>query len=155
MKPKFMVPLLLAAGALAAGATMPTSDQAGAPCLDGRRAALIQGGFTGPLVCSPRDASFILVGHTAGHKFSIYDYRYRYLPEHGNVMHGSQKIVVFRGKIYVGQYALSPPPYAAIALHGARVALRNSENRKPTVVDFSREPPGKIFFDGYDMTFGR
>jgi len=154
MKRKFAIPIVLTASVVTSSAAMPASDPASS-CLGGRREALLQGHFSGPLVCSGTDASFTFVGHTAGRKFSIYDYRYRYLPDGGNVMHGGQKIIVFRGNAYAGQYALSPPPYAAISLRGSQIALQLAGSQKRTVLDLSRELPRQIFFNGDVAPFYR
>jgi hypothetical protein len=94
------------------------------------------------------------MGRTAGNKFSIYDYRYRYLPEHGNVMHGGQKIVVFRDRTYVGQYALSPP-YVTAIVNRTHVLLRTAVDPQGTNLDFSRGPPRQILVGGEIETFFR
>ena len=143
--------LIVASWPLSLAATRPPSD-----CLAGLREALVEGHFTGPLVCSGTDATFVLVGRTAGNGFSIYDYRYKYDPPGGgNVLHGGQKIVVFRGNRYVGQYALSPPPYDAAYVHGTNVVLQSSETRQSVRLDFSRKPPSEVYLDGERLTFYR
>lgn len=69
-------------------------------------------------------------------------------------MHGGQKIVVFRNNVYVGHYALSPPPYITVTVSGAHVWLQTAG--KPNVdLDLTREPPGHILFDGELETFSR
>ena len=122
----------------------------------GLRGALIEGHFTGPLVCSGKDATFVLAGRTTGDKFAIYDYRYRYDPPGGgNVTHGGQKIVVFRGTSYVGQYALSPPPYDTVRVRGTNVTIQSHETGQIVRVDFSDNPPREVVVDGEPLAFFR
>jgi hypothetical protein len=147
--------VVLGAGFIVSGAALRASGEISARCLGGKRAALIQGHFTGPLVCSRKDATFVLVGQTAGNRFAIYDYRYRYFPEQGRVMHGGQKVVVFRDNIYSGQYALSPPPYTAITVNGSHVSLKLVGEPSETILDFSRNPPRQVLFGGEVLNFDR
>lgn len=124
-------------------------------CLLGLRESLIEGGFSGPLVCSKSDATFVSVGRTSEDRYSIYDYRYRYLPKNGNVMHGGQKIVVFQGAGYIGQYSLSPPPYNPVSVCGAHVIVKSKDGKDRYSLDFSEQPPHEIFIDGEILTFYR
>jgi hypothetical protein len=124
-------------------------------CLAGMRAVLIAGHFTGPLVCKKDNVKFNLVGQTAGRKYSIYDYRYRYMPKKGSVMHGGQKIIIFRKGKYIGQYALSPPPYAAVTVRGSQVVLKISGADEEVKLDFSANPPTKVFINGEMETLYR
>ena len=144
--------VLVAAGTL--GAMASASNGRPVSCLEGRQAALVRGHFTGAIVCSKKYASFVLVGRTAGRNFYIYDYRYRFLPAHGNVMHGGQKIVVFRNNAYVGQYPLSPPPYATVTVHGPYISLQIAGAPK-VKLDLTRQPPGQMHFNGEGETFSR
>jgi len=123
-------------------------------CLDGRRPALLQGRFSGPLICSKRNATFTFVGLTAGQKLAVYDYRYRFLPAHGSVMHGGQRIVVFRGSRYIGQYVLATPPYTAVTVNGPNVVLRTPGETR-VLLDLSRTPPKEILVNGEAETFFR
>jgi hypothetical protein len=129
-------------------AAKPTSE-----CLMGLRDSLTRGGFSGPLICSKDDATFVLVGRTNKSNYSIYDYRYRFRPKDGNVMHGGQKIVVFRGLRYIGQYSLSPPPYNSISVCGSNVIVKAQDRRNIYSLDFSDIPPNTAFVDGEDITF--
>ncbi|MDQ1158929.1 hypothetical protein QE385_003256 [Sphingomonas sp. SORGH_AS 950] len=145
--------ILLLGGLSTSGGTAPNPSQSSTICLAATAAALAAGRFTGPLVCSRKHATFVLAGRTRGAQFTIFDYRYRYLPDGGNVMHGGQKIVVFRRDKYVGQYALSPPPYAGVTVKGAQVRIRIGESPKITTLDFSRAPPQQALLDGYVVVF--
>jgi hypothetical protein len=140
---------------IASGTASSTPTRQPIPCMAGMHDALIRGRFTGPLVCSKANASFVLVGRTTGRQFSIYDYRYRYLPPHGNVMHGGQKIIVFHGKAYVGQYALAPPPFVEMVVKGADVELRTRSSRDAVRLNLSRNPPPKILVNGETSGFFR
>jgi hypothetical protein len=148
------IPVVLAAGVIVSSATVSASGGRPLPCLAGMRAALVRGRFTGPLICNRNDASFILVGRTTGNNFTIYDYRYRYLPVGGNVMHGGQKMVVFRKNVYVGQLSLSPPPYATATVNGTYIALQKAGASK-VEFDLKRVPIDNIVFDGEVVTFSR
>lgn len=133
-----------------------TANRSSQQCLAGRKAAMIEGGFTGPLVCSSKDASFVLAGATVGGKFSVYDYRYRFLPHPGGVMHGGQKLVIFSGDTYVGQYMLSSAPFVDITVKGTDVVLRvGGKTPERVTLDFSRKPPKEIFVNGEAGEFYR
>jgi hypothetical protein len=115
----------------------------------GLREVLREANFSGPLVCSPSDATFAFVGRTAGSRFSIYSYDYRYNPPGGSdVMHGGQRILIFRGRRYVGQYGLWSRSAVAVRVRGTHVVLQSSETRQSVTLDFSRAPPKELFLDG-------
>jgi hypothetical protein len=154
MKRKLWSPVALSAAMIASSATASASAESPLPCLGGRRAALVQGHFSGAIVCSRRDASFVLVGRTTGKEFYVYDYRYRFRPTHANVRHGGQKIVVFRNNVYVGQYALSPPPYVTVTVTGSYVSLSTAGTPK-VKLDLTRKPPDHMLFDGEVEAFSR
>jgi len=117
-------------------------------CLAGMRSALIARNFSGPLVCDKTNATFRLVGRAFRSGYVIYDYRYRYMPKNGNVMHGGQRIVIFRRGKYIGQYALSPPPQAAMSMRGDTLIIK-THGFKDVSIDFSKRPPKKVFINGY------
>lgn len=70
-------------------------------------------------------------------------------------MHGGQKLLVFSGRKYVGQYALSPPPYATATVKGMRVILQVDGTRETVTLDFSRRPPRDVFINGETEEFYR
>jgi len=147
------VPILILAFASATPSL--AAHQASTPCLAGKRAALVQGHFSGGLFCSRKNASFVLVGRTAGKNYAIYDYRYRFLPHPEGVMHGGQRLLVFHGDKYVGQYVLSPPPYISVSVKRSQLLLQTPDNRETVRLDFSRKPQSKIFINGEAEEFGR
>lgn len=116
-------------------------------CLSGRSDALLAGGFTGPIVCSIEDSTFVEIGQIRDHV--LYDYHYRYLPAGGAVMRGGQKVVVFKGARYAGQYALNPPPYANVSLKGSRVLFQTDGYSGVSVMEFANGPPPRVFSGGY------
>jgi len=118
--------------------------------------AMVEGHFSaGPLICSKKDAQLTLAGTTAGStKYSLYDYRYRFLPPGGQVMHGGQRVLVFRGRNYIGQYSMSPPPYTTVTVRGPYLVL-SKEGAGTVMVDFSMGPPSSIYFDGDTAPFYR
>lgn len=147
-----MLSILLAA---LAAANFVAADAPPRACLAGKRQALIDSGFTGPLVCSENDATFKLVGRPSGSKYSVYDYRYHFLPHPGGVMHGGQKLVVFRGGKYIGQYALSPPPYTSISVSGSDIVLQSSASHEKVRLDLANRPPATLTVNGETDTFHR
>ena len=136
-------------------ATPSLAHRTSTPCLAGKQAALVQGHFSGEIFCSRKNASFALVGRTAGRSYAIYDYRYHFLPHREGAMHGGQRLVVFRGESYVGQYMLSPPPYINVHIEGSRVLLETPQSREKVRLDFSRKPPTRIFINGETEQFDR
>lgn len=135
---------------LALATSTSLSDANGGPvlCMSGMQNALAEGHFTGPIVCSQSDATFVLAGHTAGQKFAIYDYRYKFRPSGGSATHGGQRLVVFQGGRYIGQYVLSPPPYAVLSVHGTNVVVETGTSRETVLLDFSGMPPKEVIIDG-------
>ena len=119
------------------------------------RHALNAGHFSGVMFCSEENsyASLVLVGRTAGGRFSIYDYRYRFLPHPGGVYHGGQRLLVFRGKKYLGHYMLSGRPLATVTVKGTRVLLSGLEPPGKVQLDFPRTPPREVLVNGELDTF--
>ncbi|MFT7775331.1 hypothetical protein [Roseateles sp.] len=135
---------------LAAGSSAST-----ARCLDGRQAALKAGGFSGPLLCDGPRASFKLAGTIRGTKQSYlaYDYRYQFMPEGGNVLHGGQRVLVLTSEgRYVGQYALTPPPPLDVAVNDVAIVISIGGDPKGTI-EFKDGPPPEAFVDGDKLTF--
>lgn len=124
-------------------------------CLGGMKHALENGKFTGPLVCEKNNYSFNMIGRTKGNEYTVYDYRYRYIPKNGNIAHGGQKVVIFRKNIYVGQYNLTPPPYAIMAMNGSELMIKFPDSERGVKVDLSTNLPSKIFADGETVTLYR
>jgi hypothetical protein len=115
-------------------------------CLSGKREALVAGGFSGLAECSGEDVTLNFVGTTRS-GYTVYDYRYRVMA--ATVMHGGQRIVIFKGAAYVGQYALSPPPYSTASVRVSEVHVRTDEpSSEDAVLDFSNGAPSQAFLDG-------
>lgn len=64
-------------------------------CPVGLRETLERGGFSGVV--------------TSDGRYTVYDYRYRFLPEDGSVWHGGQRMIIIRNNEYLGQFVLNPP----------------------------------------------
>jgi hypothetical protein len=107
----------------------------------------------GEVFCTPKYVSFVLVGRTAGSKYSIYNYHYRFLTHRGGVFHGGQRLIVFRGNRYVGNYMLQPE--VSVAVIGTNVILRGGEIRQTVRLDFSKRPPSQIWANGEVDGFDR
>lgn len=130
-----------------------TANERPGKCMLGLRNALIEGHFTGPLVCSRKYATFELIGRTAGRGFSIYNYIYAYKYKDMNTAHGGQKMVIFLDNKYYGQYMLLPE--VTIAVQGKYVVLQGDSDRNKVTLDFSRKPPSEILVNGEPETFYR
>lgn len=140
---KTMIAAILFIGATLGGCQGGAAND----CLSGRREALAAGGFSGLLECSGEDVALKFVGTTES-GYMIYDYRYRAMG--AAVMHGGQRLVIFRGSTYVGQYALSPPPYSTVSVLGAEVRVRSGEpSSESAVLDFSKGVPSHALLDGH------
>jgi hypothetical protein len=92
-----------------------------------------------------------LAGRTTGSRYSIYNYRYRFLPHPGGVIHGGQRLIVFHGKRYIGNYMLLPE--VSVAVRGTQVILKGDDDRAAVRLDFSRRPPSRILVNGEAQTF--
>ncbi|WP_267435039.1 hypothetical protein [Sphingomonas sp. GM_Shp_1] len=122
-------------------------------CMAGKRAALVKGHFTGPLLCSGKAVSFVKIGRVEQGRFALYDYRYRYRPIGANVMHGGQRIILFRNGIYAGQYVLSPPPYTIVTVKGSTVIMHSPDGSPDAVLNFADGPPRNILVGGDSVRF--
>jgi hypothetical protein len=133
--------LITAAAALGLAPQSPTKA-----CLAAERA-------DDTIFCSPKNGTFVLVGRTTGKNYSVYDYRYRFLPHPGGVMHGGQRLIVFLRDRYVGQYNLQPA--VSVAVDGSQVVLKGDDDKKAVRLDFSRRPPAQILVNGEVEGFAR
>lgn len=123
-------------------------------CMAGRLPALKAGGFSGPLLCDERRASFSLVGKVeeARKIYTIYDYRYRLKPPDGSVAHGGQRLIVLDSDgEYVGQYASSPSVPWRAAIHGKFVVISMNGIEKGRI-EFKGGPPVSALVDGEVLT---
>jgi hypothetical protein len=118
-------------------------------CPVGLRETLERGGFSGAIFCDKPNAEFSLVGIvvTSQAKYTVYDYRYRFRPEHSSVWHGGQRMIIIRNNEYLGQFVLSPPPVTTIKIHGTTVTF-SKPNVEEASVDLAKGVPAHIFFDG-------
>jgi hypothetical protein len=116
-------------------------------CLEAERAS------HGAVFCTPKYVSFVLVGRTAGSNYSIYDYHYRFLTHREGVMHGGQRLIVFQGRRYVGNYMLQPE--VSVTVRGTKVVLKGEDDKEAVRFDFSRRPPRQILVNGEVETLDR
>lgn len=142
-----MLKLAIATAILVAFTSFASDEDVSAECLSGMGQTLIAGGFSGGVFCSTEDATFNLAGIAGGH--AVYDYRYGFMPQHGAVMHGGQRMVIVKDGRYVGQYSLSPPPFADLSVRGSQVIIQLDQDRGRAVLDFSNGPPQQVLVDGY------
>ena len=106
-----------------------------------------------PKACATKNTSFVLAGRTTGGRFAIYNLRYRFLTHPGGVYHGDQRIIVFRGKKYLGQYYVQP--VVSVAVRGNHVVLKGDDDRTAVELDFSKAPPNEILVNGEIEEFSR
>ena len=126
------------------------SDAAG--CLGGKKQALLDGHFTGPIVCSAADATFERVGTTLGYGYTIYDYRF--FANDGTTAYWGQKVVIFHGGLYIGQYDLSPPPFAEMFVNETQLVLGVDEDDQ-TSLKLTSVPPAEVYLNGKIERFHR
>jgi hypothetical protein len=131
---------------MASAATL-ASNELSASCLTAERAS------HGVIFCAPKNVSFVLAGRTSEGRYSIYNYHYRFLTHPGGAMHGGQRLIVFQGKRYVGNYTLLPE--VSIAVRGTQIVLKGDDDGAAVRVDFSRRPPRKILVNGEAETLER
>jgi hypothetical protein len=75
---------------LLTAAAKPSGDR----CLEEMQRAAAAGKVSGSIFCNGGKTTFRLVGRTIGVGYQVYDYRYRFRA--ANIMHGGQRIVIFR-----------------------------------------------------------
>lgn len=120
-------------------------------CLAKRRAA----GFSGKEWLCNKTSTFRFVGRIPRSGYEIYDYRYRFLPHAGGVMHGGQRIKIFRGDKYIGEYPLSPPPEVNMAVRGVRLILSMGGSDQKVELNLSKGLPARILVNGEAEDFAR
>ena len=142
--------LLLTIFACSLAGAAVASDAGG--CLAGRKQALIDGHFTGPIICSAVDATFERIGTTQGYGYTIYDYRF--LAKDETTAFWGQKVVIFHGSLYIGQYDLSPPPFAEMSVNDAQLILGADEDDEVRL-ELSSLPPAQMYLNGRMERFHR
>jgi hypothetical protein len=148
---KAIFPAILVMASLPAGAA---ADSRLSTCPESLLLAVVDARIGNPRECSGKNATFLLAGRTTGSGYSIYDYRYRFLPHPGGVMHGGQRLLVFHGREYLGQYAVQPD--VKVTVRGTRVFLQVEDNpRDRATMDFSRAPPKRVLINGELVSFWR
>jgi hypothetical protein len=120
-------------------------------CLAKRRTA----GFAGKEWLCNKTSTFRFVGRISRSGYEIYDYRYRFLPHAGGVMHGGQRIMIFRDGKYIGEYPLSPPPEVNMAVRGARLMLSTGGSDQKVELNLSKGLPARILVNGKVEDFAR
>jgi hypothetical protein len=101
-------------------------------------------GFSGISSCSKDFFQTENIGSiaVAGNTYTIIDYRYRSAPGPGGSVHGGQRILVIEdGQKYLGQYALSTPPFYRISVGGVAVHLDSPEDGASTINFEKGGPP--------------
>jgi hypothetical protein len=121
-------------------------------CVLPYKSVLSRNGFTGLMDCSKGAILATEVGQIrmASQVYSIIDYRYRTAPSPGGSSHGGQRILVIENhRKYLGQYAMSPPPFLTISVRENRIFAGESE------IKFAPGPPAKALVDGYLVSFSK
>jgi len=120
-------------------------------CLEKRRAA----GFSAEEWLCNKASTFRFVGKIFPSGYEIYDYRYRFLPHAGGVMHGGQRIMIFKSRKYVGQYVLATPPFTNMTVRGAHLILSAGGSDRKVSLNLSNTLPVKILVNGEEEQFAR
>ncbi|HWU72012.1 MAG TPA: hypothetical protein VN137_00905 [Sphingomonas sp.] len=128
-------------------AVKPSRDR----CLDKMQHAAVAGKVGGAIFCDGGKTTFRLVGRTAGVGYHVYDYRYRFMA--ANVMHGGQRIIIFRAHKYVGQYPLRTPPFTNMTARGSHLIL--STGRTEVSLNLSKNLPARILVNGEEEQLSR
>src|SRR6476659_7411664 len=105
-----MIPIFL----VAFSASNLAAAQPSAPCLAGKRQSLTTGSLRDHLFAQARTPPSGWSAARAAIGFPSTTNATGFFRIQGGVMHGGQRLVIFRGDRYVGQYHLSPPPYVTV-----------------------------------------
>lgn len=145
---KRAVASIIAIGLLSlTGAVKPSGDR----CLEKMLRAAVAGKVRGAIFCEGGKTTFRLVGRTAGVGYHVYDYRYRFMA--ANVMHGGQRIIIFRARKYVGQYPLATPPFTNMTVRGSHLIL--STDGTEVSLNLSKNLPVRILVNGEEEQLSR
>ena len=121
--------------------------------MDGRRAELAAGGYSGPVICDAERASFRLAGtaHAGGRSYRVYDYRYRFSFEGGTVLYPGQRVLLLDARgAYLGQYALTLPPLREVGVRGASITIGGGD---AGLIDLTQGPPVTAMVNGESVRF--
>jgi hypothetical protein len=125
--------------------------------MSGLRPALIAGGYSGSTDCKivAFDIHRVLSKNGVNFPFSVYDLIYRTLPDFaGGQAHGGERLLIFKGQIYLGQYDLDPPPYSDPIIIGDDILLKGSPRIDGNVIHLTRkELPPKVWLQGDVVEF--
>jgi len=137
-----------AAIAIAICVLPPTADgkPSGDHCLEEMQRAAAAGKVSGSNVCDGGRTTFRLIGRIAGVGYRVFDYRYRFMA--ANVMHGGQRIIIFRGGKYVGQYPLATPPLTNMTVRGPHLVLSTPGAGRKVRLNLSHALPRRILVNG-------
>jgi hypothetical protein len=72
-----------------------------------------------------------------------------------DVMHGGQKIMIFRARKYVGHYMLATPPFTSMAAQGAHLILSTGGTDQKVELNLSKGLPARILVNGEVEDFAR
>ena len=132
---------------------MPSPAFASSDCMDGLQAALIAGGYGGYAGCElDKFEIHKLVPKNGGSfPFTVYDLIYQTIPQFvGAQSHGGERLLIFKDGKYLGQYALSPPPFSDPIIVGDDIVLEAAPKKWGNVIHFTKnEPPSKAWLQGY------
>lgn len=131
---------------------VPPPAFASSDCMQGLRTALIAGGYSGSMDCSSVKFEIrkVVVKSGSNFPFSVYDLKYRTIPQGLEVAHGGERLLIFKDEKYVGQYVLSPPPFSAPTIIGDEILLEGMPVTDGNVIRLTKnELPSKAWIDGF------
>jgi hypothetical protein len=125
-------------------------------CLGRIGEALVAGGFSGPTDCQSADINLKKAGAIKEREniYDIYLLNYKTKAQGDLISHGGQRIIVFQGEKYIGQYALSPPPFHRIMIVKKSIVIGGIKAADGNTVLFTDVgPPQTAWIDGYVIKF--
>jgi hypothetical protein len=120
--------------------------------MNGLRATLIAGGYSGDTDCTSVKASMrkIVAESVGGFPFTVYDLIYKTIPQGFGAAHGGERLLFFKDDQYVGQYDLSPPPLSAPTVEGGHIVLEGLPKSEGNVIHLEKNKlPSKVWIGGF------
>ena len=146
---RFAIIMLLGSFACAGSANPPAAIR----CLNGLKAALLAGGFSGSTDCQHDRLAMKYVGKVqkARRIFQVYAYRYALSPPCAEcAIHGGQRIIFMEQGRYVGQYEAD---FVQAVMRHDKLVFQSTDPawREPVTVRFTTEGPPQRFWVGGEV----
>jgi len=120
-------------------------------CYGSLRGPLAAGGYSGDggaYDCKDINVDIKYIGRIPlrGRIFHIYSLIYQTIPEQSDMSaHGGQRILIFRGKTYLGQFHLDTPPFFKVSIKGSSIRI-NTRAKFGNEIRLTKDgPPPRAF----------